>query len=86
MEEKEIFNFENLSPMKIKMKRKKNIMNWKFILSIITILRAAYYPYLVKNMKILFSDMQRECCYYFCFIFYYNNIFGRRKYRFEKYY
>ena len=38
MEEKEIFNFENLSPMKIKMKRKKNIMNWKFILSIITII------------------------------------------------
>ena len=37
MEENEIFNFEYASPVKIKMKRKKNIMNLKFILSIITI-------------------------------------------------
>ena len=37
MEEKEKFNFEYASPMKLRMKRKKNIFNLKFILSMITI-------------------------------------------------
>lgn len=37
MEENEIINFGYASRMKIKIKKRKNIINWKFILSIITI-------------------------------------------------